>query len=83
MSKARKMAINFELLKVNKMTSLKIYISSHEEARNIKFGEQINFILRVRMGTPTQEEVTSSPPDHMTLRNLLISSYRGAVIKCG
>ena len=83
MSKARKMAVNFELLKVNKMTSLKIYISSHEEGRNIKFGEQINFIMRVRMGTPPQEEVTSSPPNHMTLRNLLTSSYRGAVIKCG
>ena len=77
------MAINFELLKVNKMTSLQIYISSHEEGRNIKFGEQINFIMRVRMGTPPQEEVTSSPPNHMTLRNLLISSYRGAVIKRG
>ena len=77
------MAVNFELLKVNKMTSLKIYISSHEEGRNIKFGEQINFIMRVRMGTPPQEEVTSSPPNHMTLRNLLTSSYRGAVIKCG
>ena len=34
------MTINFELLKVSKMTSLRIYISSHGETRNIKFGQQ-------------------------------------------
>ena len=36
-----KMTINFELLKVSKMTSLKIYVISHGEARNIKFGQEV------------------------------------------
>ena len=37
-----KMNVNFELLKVSKMISLKI---SHEEARNIKFWQQVNLII--------------------------------------
>ena len=43
----RKVNINFKLLKVTKMTSLKVYISSHGEARNIRFGQQLNIIERV------------------------------------
>ena len=75
-----KTTINFELLKVSKMTSLKIYIyiSSHEEARNIKFGHQINIIERVPLGT--QAVVMSLAHNHLT--NLFISNYSGAnVIK--
>ena len=56
--KVNKININFELLKVSKMTSLRIYISSHGEARNIKFGHLIN-IQRVSLGTLPQEVVMS------------------------
>ena len=59
--KNSKMTINFELFKVSKMTSLKInIISSHGEARNIKFGQQVCLIQRVPLGTPPQEVLTSS-----------------------
>ena len=61
-----------------------LHISSHEEARNIKFGwqEQVNLVLRISMGTPTQEEVTSLLHNHVTLTNFFISIYKGAnVIK--
>ena len=76
------MTINFELLKVSKITSLKI--SSHGEARNIKFRQQVNLIQRVPLGTLPQEVVTSLPHNHMTLTNLFISGYRGATaIKFG
>ena len=44
-----KITINFELLKVSKTTSLKIY--SHGEAKSIKFGHQVNLIQRVPLGT--------------------------------
>ena len=47
------------MLKVSKMTSLKIYISPHGEARNIKFGHLINIIERVSLGTPPQAVVMS------------------------
>ena len=64
------------------MTNLKIYISSHEEARNIEFGQQVNIIETVPLGTPPQEVVMSLAHNHET--NLFISSYRGAtVIKFG
>ena len=37
------MTINFELLNVSKMSTLRIYyITSHAEARNIKFEQQGN-----------------------------------------
>ena len=76
------MSINFKLLKVSKITSLKI--SSHGEARNIKFGHQVNLIQRVPLGTLPQGVVTSLPHNHMTLTNLFISVYRGGtVIKFG
>ena len=34
-----------------------LYISSHGEARNIKLGQQVNFIQWVQVGTPHQEVV--------------------------
>ena len=46
--KVNKMTVNSELLKVSKMTSLKFYIS-HGEARDIKFGQQVNLIQRVSL----------------------------------
>ena len=59
-----------------------LYISSHGKARNIKFGQQVNIIERVPLGTPPQAVVMSLAHNHMT--NLFISSYRGAtVIKFG
>ena len=80
--KVSKININFELLKVGKMTSLNIYISlyisSHGEARNIKFGHLINITERVPLGTLPQAVVMSSAHNHLT--NLFISSNRGAAI---
>ena len=70
--------INFELLKVSKMTSLKICVSSHEEARNIKLGHLISIIGRVPLGTPPQAVVMSLAHNHLT--DLFISSYRGAAV---
>ena len=78
--KVIKRTINFELLKVSKMTCLKIYIyiSSHREARNIKFGHQINIIERVPLGTLPKGVVISLAHNH--LKNLFISKYRGAAV---
>ena len=60
----------------------KLYISSHGEARNIKFGQQVNIIEMVPLGTPPQVVVMTIAHNHVT--NLFISSYRGAtVIKFG
>ena len=82
--KVSKINFNFELLKVSKMTSLKIYIyiyiyiSSHGKARNIKFGHQINIIEKIPLGTPSQPVVMSLPYNHLT--NLFISNYSGAAV---
>ena len=73
--KVNKMNINFELLKFSKMTSLKIYTSSHGKARNIKFGLQLNPIQRAPLGTLPQEVVMSLA--HNPVTNLFISiTYR-------
>ena len=80
--KDSKRKINFELLKVSRMTILKIYTSSHGEARTIKFGHLINTIEIVLLGTLPQAGVMSLAHNHLT--NLFISSNRGAaVIKFG
>ena len=79
--KVSKMNVSFELLKVAKWPIWNIYISSHLEARNIKFGQQVN-IEMVPLGTPPQAVLISLAHNHMT--NLFISSYRRAtVIKFG
>ena len=76
-----KMNIIFELLKISKMTSLKIYISPVMEKLETKFGQQLN-IEKVPLGTPPQAVVMTLAHNHVT--NLFISSYRGAtVIKFG
>ena len=61
------------------MTRFRIYISSHGEARNIKFGKQVNLIQRIPLGTLLQE-VMSLPSNHVTLTNLFIFSYRGILL---
>ena len=78
--KVSKITINCELLKVGKMTGLKIYIynSSHREARNMKFGHQINIIERVPLGTSSQAVVMLLGHNHLI--NLFISNYRGAAV---
>ena len=86
MHKVRKMTINCEpiqvckmtkLLKVRKMTSLKIYISpSIKKLETFKFAQQVNLIQKVPLSTPPQEVVTSLPHNYMTLANLCISSYK-------
>ena len=74
--KVSRMNINFELLQFENLC-----ISSHEEARNIKFGQQVNIIERVPLGA-SQAVVMTLAHNHVT--NLFISSYRGAtVIKFG
>ena len=88
MAQVSKITINFELLKISKMTNLKIYlsifisiyiyISSQGEARYIKFGHQINIIERVPLGTLSQAVVMSLAHNH--LKNLFISNYRGAAV---
>ena len=64
-----------------------LYISSHGEARNIKFGQQVNIIERVPSDTPHVKSwlgtsplglVTSLPFDYVTLIKLYISSFREA-----
>ena len=62
---------------------MKIYnIFSHREAKNIKFGQQVNIIERVPLGIPPQAVVMALAHNHAT--NLFISSYKGAtVIKFG
>ena len=74
------MTTNFELLKITKMSSLKIYISSVMEKLETKFGQQVNLIQRILLGTPPQEVVTSLLYNHVILTNLFISSYRGAIV---
>ena len=49
------MTINFKHLRVTKMISLKIYIASYGEARNIKFWQQVKFIQRVLLGSSPQK----------------------------
>ena len=71
--KRSKMTIIFELSKVSEMISLKIYISCHGEARIIKFGQQVNLIQKVALGTLLQELMTPLP--HVTSINLFISNY--------
>ena len=66
------MTINFELLKVSKKTSLRIYISHHGETRSIKSGQQDKPHQKLLLGTPPQKELTSAPPIHVTLTNLFI-----------
>ena len=57
------------------MTSLKIHISSHGEARNIEFGQQVNLIQRIPLSTLPQEVEISLPYNHVT--NLYISISTG------
>ena len=74
------MNINFELLKVSKMTSLKIYISPViGEAKNIKLRQQVNLIQRVPLGNPHQEVLTL-PDNNVTLKNLILSSCLGVLL---
>ena len=71
------MTINLELLKVSKMTDMKIYISPVTEKLETKFGQQVNLTQIVPLATPLQEVVTSLSHNHVTLMNLFISTYRG------
>ena len=55
-----------------------------KQVNKIKFGQQLDLILRVPLGTPHQVVVMALFHNHVTLKNLFISSYRGAnVIKSG
>ena len=51
-----------KLLEVSKMTSLKFYISpSIKMIETLKFGQEVNLIQKVSLGTLPQEVVTSLP----------------------
>ena len=75
--------VNFDLPKVSKKYLLQTaqsqqndrfenqYISTQGEARNIKFGQQVNIIERISFGTPPQEVVMLLAYNHMT-------NYKGA-----
>ena len=83
--KNSKKTASLELLKVSKVTSLKIYISpvtEKLETSNFIFGQQINTIEMVLLGTLLQAVVMTLAHNHLT--NIFILSYRGAaVIKFG
>ena len=80
--KLAKWASALNCSKLAKWPIWNLYISSHLEARNIKFGQQVNIIERVPLGSPPQAIIMSLAHNHMT--NLFILSYRGAtVIKFG
>ena len=94
MPKVSKITINFELfkiskmnklLKVRKMTNIKIFISPFiEKLEAFKFGQQVNLIQRVPSGTLPQEVVMSLAHNYATLSNFFISSYKETtVIKFG
>ena len=55
-----------------------LYIFSHGEARNIKFGQQVNIIERVPLVNPPQAVVMALAHNHVT--DLFISIYRGATV---
>ena len=72
------MNINLELLKVIKITSLKIYISLvTEKLETSDLDSRLKIIERVPLRTPPHT-VVMSQKNHMT--NLFISSYRGAIV---
>ena len=52
-----------------------LYIPSHREARNIKFGQQVNTVERTPLGTPLRVVVMSSAHNHMT--DLSLELQRG------
>ena len=58
-----------------------LYISSHGKARNMKFGQQVNLIQRVQLGTLPQEVLMSLPHTNIFSTNLFI--FRATVIKFG
>ena len=79
--KVSKIIISLELLKVRKVTSLKICIylvTEKLETSNFKFGYQINIIERVILGTLPQMVAMSLAHNYQT--NLFILSYRGATL---
>ena len=51
-----------------------LYISSHREARN-RFGQQVNIIERVPLGTPPQVVVMTLAHNHVT--NLYLELQKG------
>ena len=60
-----------KLLKVIKVTNLKIYISpSIRKLETLKFRQQLKLIQKVSLGTPLQEVVTSLPHKYVTLANV-------------
>ena len=76
--KVIKMDINFELLKVSKMTSFKIFISPVMEKLEHQIWTAGKHHWKSFTGYLPQEVVISLAYNHLT--NLFISSYRGATV---
>ena len=67
-----------KLLEVSKMTSLKFYISpSIKKLETLKFGQEVNLIQKVSLGTLLQEVVTSLPHKYLVTEGLLLSNVGG------
>ena len=67
-----------KLLEVSKMTSLKFYISpSIKKLETLKFGQEVNLIQKVSLGTLPQEVVTSLPHKYLVTEGLLLSNVGG------
>ena len=78
------MTINFELLCVSKMSSLKIYISLVMAKLETFLDSRYTPLQRIPLGTLTQELVTSLLHYHVTLTNPFVLSHRGTTaIKFG
>ena len=80
----RKMTINFEALNVSKMSNLRIHISPvMEKLEALNLNSRVSVIQKVLLSTPLQEELTSLPHIHVTLKNLFILASGATVIKLG
>ena len=67
-----------KLLEVSKMTSLKFCISpSIKKLETLKFGQEVNLIQKVSLGTLPQEVVTSLPHKYLVTEGLLLSNVGG------
>ena len=78
------MTINFKLLNVSKMSSLRIYILPiMKKIETLNLNSRVKLIQRVLSGTPCQKELTPLPPIHM-IRQISSSPVLGAIfIKFG
>ena len=68
--------VRFKNTYLYKNTSKSFGSTVHGEARNIKFGQEVNLIQRDLFGTLSLEVLTSLPHIGMTLKSIFISCQR-------